>query len=689
MDIDNQYPYRVYATQQDNTSISVPSQTEWGMITFGDSTLPGTGESGFIAVHPEDPNIVYIGAVGSSPGGNGALQRYDHRVRQMKLINVWPEESTGLAPRDLKYRFAWTFPIIFSPHDSNIIYVGGNHVFKTQDEGMSWECISPDLSRNDIEKLDFSGGPLTRDSAGAEQYATCASVVESVHRKGELWASTDDGLVHVSRNDGATWTDVTPKNMPEWAYIGNVEISMHDADTVYLSATRFKLSDYKPYLFKSCDSGETWSLLSDNFPQNEITRVIRSDIKSVGLLFVGTETGILVSNDDGKNWERMKGKLPVVPVYDLKIKDDDLVVATHGRSFWILDDITPLRASIDEKISLELIMPRTTIRQNIHWSAGIFNGDGKDYSPAFGVPGTSYMAELIDGMKERKNLDTGENPPLGAIIYYWLNDNNVGKPVKISIKDNSGATIATCDSGNDKESEKRKPTSYLGLNRFVWDLTENGPTSLDDSLKVKKYEPFSKEGGGPAGAKVKPGKYQVVVDIGGQNKNCELEVISDPRISVADEDFAEQHDLYGRVVAKLSELNIAVNRVRLMKQQLKNMHKIMPEENKRIDELIASLDNVEGSLIDTKRETPRDVLRHEAGLDDTLINLLWVIKIADSKPPLQTKEVTEDVFGQVDSILSKLESLIKNEITDFNELIAKASPPTISSSSVGAPKTGW
>ena len=689
MDIDNQYPYRVYATQQDNTSISVPSQTEWGMITFGDSTLPGTGESGFIAVHPEDPNIVYIGAVGSSPGGNGALQRYDHRVRQMKLINVWPEESTGLAPRDLKYRFAWTFPIIFSPHDSNIIYVGGNHVFKTQDEGMSWECISPDLSRNDIEKLDFSGGPLTRDSAGAEQYATCASVVESIHRKGELWASTDDGLVHVSRNDGETWTDVTPKNMPEWAYIGNVEISMHDADTVYLSATRFKLSDYKPYLFKSCDSGQTWSLISDNFPQNEITRVIRSDIKSVGLLFVGTETGILVSNDDGKNWERMKGKLPVVPVYDLKIKDDDLVVATHGRSFWILDDITPLRASINEKISLELIMPRTTIRQNIHWSAGIFNGDGKDYSPAFGVPGTSYMAESIDGKKERKYLDTGENPPLGAIIYYWLNDNNVGKPVKISIKDGSGATIATCDSGNDKESEKRKPTSYLGLNRFVWDLTENGPTSLDDSLKVKKYEPFSKEGGGPAGAKVKPGKYQVAVDIGGQNKNCELEVISDPRISVTDEDFAEQHDLYGSVVAKLSELNIAVNRVRLMKQQLKNMHKIMPEENKRIDELIASLDNVEGSLIDTKRETPRDVLRHEAGLDDTLINLLWVIKIADSKPPLQTKEVTEDVFGQVDSILSKLESLIKNEITDFNELIAKASPPTISSSSVGAPKTGW
>ena len=446
MDIDNQYPYRVYATQQDNTSISVPSQTEWGMITLGDTTLPGTGESGFIAVHPNDPNIVYIGAVGSSPGGNGALQRYDHNTRQMKLINVWPEESTGLAPRDLKYRFAWTFPIIFSPHDSGTIYVGGNHVFRTRDEGMSWDCISPDLSRNDIEKLDFSGGPLTRDSAGAEQYASCASVVESTHRKGELWASTDDGLVHVTRDEGKNWENVTPKDMPEWAYIGNVEISLHDPDTIYISATRFKLSDYKPYLFKSSDSGKTWSSISESLPQNEITRVIRVDTKQPKLLFVGTETGIFVSNDDGDTWDRMKGKFPVVPVYDLKIKDDDLVVATHGRSFWILDDISPLRLVSSDSASVGLIAPRATIRQNIHWSVGIFNGDGKDYSPAFGVSGASYLTELPNGKKERKYLDTGENPPLGAILYYWLDKKSSGKDVKILVKNSSGEVVANCDS---------------------------------------------------------------------------------------------------------------------------------------------------------------------------------------------------------------------------------------------------
>ena len=689
MDIDNQYPYRVYATQQDNTSISVPSQTEWGMITLGDTTLPGTGESGFIAVHPNDPNIVYIGAVGSSPGGNGALQRYDHNTRQMKLINVWPEESTGLAPRDLKYRFAWTFPIIFSPHDVGTIYVGGNHVFRTRDEGMSWDCISPDLSRNDIEKLDFSGGPLTRDSAGAEQYASCASVVESTYRKGELWASTDDGLVHVTRDEGKNWENVTPKDMPEWAYIGNVEISLHDPDTIYISATRFKLSDYKPYLFKSSDSGKTWSSISESLPQDEITRVIRVDTKQPKLLFVGTETGIFVSNDDGDTWDRMKGKFPVVPVYDLKIKDDDLVVATHGRSFWILDDISPLRLVSSDSSSVGLIAPRATIRQNIHWSVGIFNGDGKDYSPAFGVSGASYLTELPNGKKERKYLDTGENPPLGAILYYWLDKKSSGKDVKILVKNRSGQVVANCDSSNKKAAENRKPSSDEGLNRFVWDLTEDGPISLDNSLKVKKYEPFSKDGGGPAGAKVEPGQYQIILSIDGNTTDHNLEVLCDPRIEVSEEDFALQHNLYTSVAAKLSELHIAVNRIRLMKQQLQNMHKIIPDESKTVDSLVEKLDMIEGQLIDTKRETPRDVLRHAAGFDDTLINLLWVIKIADAKPPSQTKEVTEDVFSKVDRILKNLEDLISNDISDFNVLIAKASPPAISASSVGAPKTGW
>ena len=255
MDVDNQYPYRVYGTQQDNTSISVPSATEWGRITMADCVPVGTGESGFIAVHPENHDLVFVGAVGSSPGGNGALQRYDHRTRQIQLVNVWPEETMGVAPSELRYRFAWTFPITFSPHDSGVLYAGGSHVFRSRDEGMHWEEISPDLSRRDESKLGLSGGPVTGESAGAEQYGTCASLVESPHRPGEIWVSTDDGRVQKRPRKGADWQDVTPPDMPEFSYIGCVEISPQDADTVYLAATRYKLSDYRPYLWRSGDGG--------------------------------------------------------------------------------------------------------------------------------------------------------------------------------------------------------------------------------------------------------------------------------------------------------------------------------------------------------------------------------------------------------------------------------------------------
>ncbi|MFN0183317.1 MAG: WD40/YVTN/BNR-like repeat-containing protein, partial [Aquabacterium sp.] len=344
LDVDNQVPYRVYGTQQDNTTVSVPSASEWGVITLGDCTYPGTGESGFIVVHPDDPNIVYCGAVGSSPGGAGALQRYDHRTRQIRLVNVWPEESTGIAPKDLKYRFAWTFPLVFAPGDPKTLYAGGNRVFRTRDEGSSWDCISPDLSLNDVSRQGPSGGELTHDTAGAEVHATCACIAPSPHRAGEIWASTDDGLVHVTRDDGGKWRNVTPKGMPELAYVGCVEISAHAADTVYVSATRFKLADYKPYLFRTRDGGKSWASINGDLPKGEITRVVRADPVRAGLLFVGTETGVFFSLDDGTHWTRMKGSLPTVPVYDLKIKDADLVAATHGRSFWILDDITPLRA---------------------------------------------------------------------------------------------------------------------------------------------------------------------------------------------------------------------------------------------------------------------------------------------------------------------------------------------------------
>ena len=683
MDVDNQYPYRVYATQQDNTSVSVPSQAEWGMITKSDMELPGTGESGFIAVHPDDPDIVFVGAVGSSPGGNGALQRYDRRTRQIQLVNVWPEETTGFAPRDLRYRFAWTFPICFSPHDSSTLYAGGNHLFRSRDEGNSWECISPDLSRNDRSKQDYSGGPLTGDSAGAEAYASLSSVVENPHRREEIWGATDDGRVHVTRDDGANWTEITPPDMPELAYIGTVEISAHDADCIYLSATCYKSADYKPYLFVTRDSGASWTSLSGHFPQDEITRVIRADTERPGLLFVGTETGVFVSVDDGGSWTRMQGGFPVTPVYDMRVKHGDLIVATHGRSFWILDDLSALRAP-----SQGLVPPRDTVRQCLNWSTGLFNGDGKDYSPAFGVEGASYQMKTADGRSQRRYLDVGENPPDGAILYYWL-DKPATDDLVIEVHDSDGTLRARFDTGDERLKINMKPTGHAGLNRFIWDLRELPPVRIDRSLRDRAYEPFAKEGDGAPGVRVVPGTYTVSLTAGGKTSTQSLTVVKDPRLDVSDADLASQYAVAKQLTESLSELNIGVNRIRMMRKQLKNLKLLVPSVDGDIEAAMGRLGEIEAQLVDVHRETPRDVLRHPAGLDDTLMDLRWTVLIADAKPPLQVAELTDIVTGKVAGLLAELDSHVEGPLAALNATVAEIGAPAVSAASIGAPKTGW
>jgi len=683
MDVDNQHPYRVYATQQDNTSVSVPSQTEWGMITKSDMQLPGTGESGFIAVHPEDPNIVFVGAVGSSPGGNGALQRYDHRTRQIQLVNVWPEEAMGLAPRDLRYRFAWTYPICFSPHDSNTLYAGGNHLFRSRDEGASWECISPDLSRNDKSKQNFSGGPLTGESAGAEQYASLSSVVESPHRPGEIWGATDDGRVHVTRDDGASWNEVTPPDMPELAYVGTVEISAHDAACIYLSATCYKSMDYQPYLFITRDSGKSWKSISKSFPQAEITRVIRADTERKGLLFVGTETGIFMSADDGVGWTRMEGGFPVTPVYDMRVKHGDLIVATHGRSFWILDDLSPLRAANEG-----LILPRETVRQCLSWSTGLFNGDGKDYSPAFGVEGTSYKVKMPDGRDQRRYLDVGENPPNGALFYYWL-EKDAGNDLLIEVHDADGWLRARFDRADDKLNAALKPTADAGLNRFVWDLRDKPPVRLDRSLQDRAYEPFARESDGPSGVRVVPGIYMVTLTASGKTSARELAIIKDPRLDVSDDDLAAQYSVAKHLTDSVSDLYIGVNRIRMMRKQLKNLRLLVPSVDEQVDTAMIRLTEIEAQLVDVHRETPRDVLRHPAGLDDTLMELRSTTLIADAKPPLQVAELAEIVTGNVQTLLKELDQLVEGPLAALNATVAEIGAPAVSAASIGAPKKGW
>ncbi|MEM7300395.1 MAG: glycosyl hydrolase [Pseudomonadota bacterium] len=676
MDVDNQFPYRVYATQQDNTSISVPSATEWGVITMGDSLLPGTGESGFIAVHPDDPNISYIGAVGSSPGGSGSLQRYDHRTRQMQLVNVWPEETKGRAVRDLKYRFAWTFPILFSPHDSGTLYAGGNHVFKSTDEGHSWSEISPDLSRNDSEKLGASGGPLTGDSAGAETYACLSSLIESQHRPGEMWAGTDDGLVHVTRDGGGQWENVTPPKLPELAYVGSVEVSEHDADTVYVSATRFKLDDYEPYLYVTRDSGRTWDCISESFPAGEITRVLRPDPERAGLLFVGTETGVYASMDDGASWTRMAGGIPNVPIYDLKLKHGDLIAATHGRSFWVLDDVSALRQANGGDALFE---PRTSHRLTLNWGVGVFDGDGKNYSPAFGVGGATYQKEDADGRSQKVHLDVGENPPQGVILSYWL-DEVPNEPIELAIKDQAGAEVARFSSSEEEKIARRLPT-LAGLNRFVWDMKYPAPEAFDPDLIERKYEPFAKAGSG-GGPLAPPGQYSAEMTLGDDPQSVAIELAKDKRLSVSDSDLFAQFDLAKRLSDCQDNLRKCVNSLRRLKRSVAGLEQRLGADSKAhadpIKSLRSKLADIEGELVNVHMETPRDVLRSPAKLDETLGELRWTVAMADTAPATQVVAVSDEVIAAVEAQINAYQSVLDEDVAAINATSASGGVPAIS-----------
>ena len=475
IDTDGRRPhYFVYGTQQDNSSIGVPSGANDGAITWADCRIAGTGESGFVAVKPGDPDVVYVGAIGSSPGGQGALQRYDHRTGQIRLVNVWPEHHGGMGAGELKYRFGWTYPIRFSPHDPDVLYVGGNRVFRSRDEGHTWEAISPDLTRAASDKLGPSGGPITLDTSGAEHYCTLHTLEESPHEPGVLWAGSDDGLVHLTRDGGLSWRDVTPPELLEWAFIRNVEPSPHDAGTLYVAATRYKLDDTAPYLYRTRDYGETWEAIVGSgetaIPVHDFVRVVRADPGCEGVLYAGTETGLYVSLDDGASWRRWRSNFPVVPVYDLKVEGDELAIATHGRSFWISDSLEPLRsvaieaaarASAGRSIAnysperghylsytadyvarlqhgfdtpspeaqnddleagshVEVFTPQCAWRLLPGVMDFITGTDGKDYTIGLGKAAT-YVASRNDvGQVERHFLDCGEAAPVGAVIYYYL-----------------------------------------------------------------------------------------------------------------------------------------------------------------------------------------------------------------------------------------------------------------------------
>jgi len=669
IDTDTRFPYRVYGTQQDNTSIAVPNMAVWGAISLGDCTYPGTGESGFIAVKPDDNDVVFCGAVGSSPGGAGALQRYDYKTDQISLVNVWPEESTGVAPRDLKYRFAWTFPIAFSPHDPNMLYAGGNVVFRSTNEGQSWDPISPDLSLNDKARQGHSGGDITRESAGAEVHATTASVVESPHRKGEVWASTDDGLVHVMRAGANTWSNVTPPSLPELAYVGCVEPSPHDADTVYVAATRYKLSDYKPYLYRSSDGGRNWVSINGNFPDGEITRVVRADPVRKGLLFVGTETGVFFTLDDGATWARLPGGLPVVPVYDLKIKDSDLVAGTHGRAFWILDDLTSLRALPAAGSAAALLPPRPTVRTRMHHGALGGAKGPVSFQLVFGIGGAIVHYETPEGTKIREHLDIGENPPHGTIVWYWLAADHSG-PVKLTFRDAAGAEIVGYASDDSAVPGGKRPTTTPGLNRYVWDMRYPGPAKMDNSFALPKPQALVSDPDNTAGPLAIPGNYTVELSAGGASQAQSFTIVKDPRLSTTVAQHRAQFDLVMELTQSLDALNKAVGRLRRTRKQLADFG--AGDVAAKARAIIAALAAIEGVLVDVYRQSPRDGLRNPAGLNDTLVDLINTVAISDREPTQQAAAVSRELLVNVAGELAKMEAILSGDIAELNRMAGAA-----------------
>ncbi len=680
---DNQFPYRVYGTQQDNSAISVPYRTETGAITWSDCYITGTSESGYIVTDPENANLVYSGSIGSSPGGGGNMLRYDHSTGQVRIVTVWPVLNTGKGADEMKFRFQWTYPIQFSPHDPKTLYVAGNIVFKSINGGQTWEEISPDLTTNDKSKQAVSGGEITKDTSAAETYCTIYSFLESPYKKGLMWAGSDDGLIHVTQDNAKTWNNVTPKDFPEWARIHCIELSPHDDSTAYVVATKNMLDDYSPIIYKTTNNGKSWERIDKSFPRDEITRVLRVDKNNPDILYVGTETGLFLSFDDATTWSKLNSNLPVVPIYDIDIKDNNMILATHGRSFWILDDITAISQLNDDISDKSFILkPTDTYRILPPFGFRLFGtgpDNGKTYSASLGSPVLIEKSKNPDGEVTVNYLDSGENPPMGVPIYFYL-DSEIDK-AELIIKDTKGKILKSFSNEDKKRKETKVTKSFLpskkenkfnpkkGFNTFVWDMYCEGPYKLEGEKLTE----------GLSGPMALPGIYNVEIITSNKNKSnslkTEITLIKDPRVSASRKDLEDQFNLIQKVNQKLSELHNNVEVIRQNQSEISdwisrsennaNYNKIKSDG----DKLIKTLKDIENLLVFTDYKGARDRLNNPVVLNVKLAGLLPVLDSADFKPTDQSYGVYTEVSNEIDEQLDKLKAMQESGLVDFQELV--------------------
>ena len=641
---DTRTPYYVYGSQQDNSTVAIASRSDNGYIDTPDWYAVGGGEAGYIAPYPPDPNIVYAGDY------EGRITRFDKRTGQVKDVRVYPELTDGGGAANLEHRFQWTAPVVISPHDPNTLYHAGERLFKTTDGGMHWEAISPDLTRNDKSKQQPSGGPITIDDTGTEYYDTIFAVAESPVTKDLIWAGTDDGLIQITRDGGQHWTNVTPKDLPDWSRISLIDASPHDAGTAYVAVDRHQLDDYHPYAYKTNDYGKTWTKITKGIADDTFVRAIREDPKRRGLLYAGTEKGVYVSFNDGADWRSLQLNLPTTPVHDLVVKDNDLVLATHGRSFWILDDLSPLRQYSDE-----------VARQDVHL-----------YTPATAI--REHNPEDVP-----KPVLVGQNPPPGAVIYYYLKEAPKGD-VNIEILDAGGKVIRKYSSNKLNEldepldPEDKKPEKQIkaaaGLNRFLWDMRYQSASHVPDYY-LWEYKD------GALGPLAVPGKYEVRLIVDGKSQTEPLEVKLDPRVNVSQADLQKQFDLLLQIRDELSRVYDTVNQIQDVREQLNGLKKRLADNdtNKPVVTAATELDQkllaVRDDLVQLKIKANEDSLVYPQRVDSKLAFLALIVgDSTDSAPNEPAYQEYEKLKKQADEALSHWAELQKTDLASFQKMMA-------------------
>lgn len=639
---DTHFPYRIYAAQQDNSTVRISHRSLSGGISEDDWEETAGGESGFIAPDPNNPDIVYGGSYG------GYLLRQNHKTGESRMIDVWPDNPMGWAAKDLKYRFQWNYPIFFSVHNNKTLYCAANVLFKTDNEGQSWQQISPDLTRNDTTKMEASGGPITKDNTSVEYYGTIFAACESALEQGVIWAGSDDGLIHVTRDGGKNWTNVTPPTsiMPEWTMINSMEPNPFEKGGVYIAATSYKNDDFTPYLYKTTDYGNTWVKITNGIDLLHFTRTIRADKTRSGLLFAGTESGMYISFNDGELWQPFQQNLPVVPVTDLIVKDNDLIVATQGRGIWILDDLTTLQQLDEEVANKDFVL--------------------FDQRDAYRI------------LAGRGGNGSGENPPSGAVIDFWLKDKPDSLKVSLEILDvNKNQVMLFKNNASEKDLKENLSLKKLdikqGLNRFAWDLRYPD---------AKGFPGLIMWGGSLRGPVAVPGMYFAKLTVDSVSMEKPISVLPIPNFHVSSEDYKLQFQFLSEVRDKLTETHQCILDIRTAREQVNTVQKKLnekdlPEIDERIKSLTDKLDSIEKALYQTQNKSNQDPLNYPIRLNNKLAAVAGIVAGSDAQPSDQSVAVKNELTLLINFELQKFERIKTKDIPDLNEEIWKAKIPAI------------